>query len=441
MAFTKKEKICIAILVFSAFLKLLYAAWVPYHISCHDLGMLSEDMDYGHLGYIQYIYRYRQLPDFTPIGNYQFYHPPFFHIIGALTLALAGGDGIGAFELLQYVNMGFAILGVVYIYRIIRFFAFDGRTECILTLFAAFFPSFYHMGAALNNDCLMTLLCIMAVYYTLVWSRKQTVCTIVKIALAMGFAMFTKTSAGLVAPCIAVVFLYALVCGHKDFRKIFIQLCLFALICVPIGMFWTVREKVLFDVPLNYVQRLSETSSLYVGDVSLIRRLGLPSVSQVTEFAFDYKRAEEFGNIWGQTIMSMLFDEKCLYMEGRLRKLAGLAFYFVAYFMVLILVKDTVQSWFHNKNDLIYRLMSLTACITLFGSYMVFCFQYPFLCTMNFRYIAVLLVFWVLGQGFGMQCRKPAAQRTNWQRLLYNFEDIAMIGFSGLSAVVFLVCA
>ena len=62
------EKICMRILLIGSIAKLIYSLIVPCNISRHDLGFISDwkTIENGHLGYIQYIYQYKHLPDFSP---------------------------------------------------------------------------------------------------------------------------------------------------------------------------------------------------------------------------------------------------------------------------------------------------------------------------------------------------------------------------------------
>ena len=73
------EAICPAILRISLLLKICYGILVQFDFSGHDLWDVSDwnTITTGNLGYIQYLYQFRCLPDFY-IG--QFYHPPLFYI-------------------------------------------------------------------------------------------------------------------------------------------------------------------------------------------------------------------------------------------------------------------------------------------------------------------------------------------------------------------------
>lgn len=129
---------------------LFYAYAVPYYNTNHDLGDLSDwqSITYGHLGYIQYLYQYHHLPDFSPEFMGQYYHPPLFYIVGAIILQLFyhGTDNlnlINAFEMLQYVNMVFSVLISVFLYRILKQLKISEKLLCCLTALVSFFRPYF----------------------------------------------------------------------------------------------------------------------------------------------------------------------------------------------------------------------------------------------------------------------------------------------------------
>lgn len=70
--------LCVVILVAGFAVKMVYAGKVAFDYSPHDLGHPSEWEDVfpgTHLTYIQYLYRYRALPDMSPLDfEGQHYH-------------------------------------------------------------------------------------------------------------------------------------------------------------------------------------------------------------------------------------------------------------------------------------------------------------------------------------------------------------------------------
>lgn len=74
----------------------------------HDEKNLSDwvTTQYGHWGYMQYLYQHRSFPD---TFYFQYYHPPLFHIVGALLMWVLRADSstqrlLLAIKLVQMVN-------------------------------------------------------------------------------------------------------------------------------------------------------------------------------------------------------------------------------------------------------------------------------------------------------------------------------------------------
>lgn len=400
-----EKNICCIIIFISFLLKMFYSYMVSFGISPHDLGLISDwsQITTGHLGYIQYLYQVKHLPDFSPIGMGQFYHPPLFHTIGAVVLKLSeilNRDLYGAFENLQTLNMVFAVISTVYSYKIFSQLNIKGTTLIFLTVFVAFHPMFYILGVTLNNDCLMSMFCIASIYYTIRWYKEQKIGNIIKIAFALSLGMITKTSAGLIAPAIAVVFLYTLIKNKSNWKSLLLQFVVFGVICVPIGLSWCVRNKLLFDVPFNYVINLGENSNQYIGNLSLWDRIGIPNVAQLTATHIDWNNMKAFSNIWGQTILTMVVDEGILNIDFWLEAILTVLLIWISCVLYLLCLYSVIKLAFKRKYDLGIKLLLCIGYFTLMISYVSFCFGYPHICTMNFRYITATVP--VLAACFGI---------------------------------------
>ena len=260
----RERTLCLLILLAGTMLKLIYALQVSCYVSPHDLGRLSDwvQRTNGHLEYIQYLYQYRHLLQTSPVGAGQFYHPPLFYMVGAAVMQLfyTMGDPIEpVFELLQIVNTLFAC-GIAFVsWRILTHLEVTGKKLVVLTAFLSFGPTLYWLGTELNNDCLMTLLQAMTIEQTILWAQKPRTGVIIKMALLLALAMLTKTSAVLIAPAIGCVFLYELIrrIRQKDgVWPLIGQFALFAVISIPLGTSYVLRNWFLFQVPPNYVPNL-----------------------------------------------------------------------------------------------------------------------------------------------------------------------------------------
>ena len=233
------EKICMRILLIGSIAKLIYSLIVPCNISRHDLGFISDwkTIENGHLGYIQYIYQYKHLPDFSPEGMVQFYHPPFFYIVSAILMGITmmfETNVIFAFDVIQVFVTLIAIYTTMLLFVMEKKIGIKGRNLVFLATFFSFCPIFYILGVTLNNDMLMIMLSVLEMYFTLCWCENHSLNNIIGIAISMGLAMMTKTSAGIIAPAIGFVFLHELIVNKNMRKKLIIQFVLFVIICVPL---------------------------------------------------------------------------------------------------------------------------------------------------------------------------------------------------------------
>lgn len=392
--FGNPEYCCRIILILGLILKILYVAQVKYDYSPHDLGTIISDgsaLNYGHLPYIQYLYLHRSIPD-TYSGA--FYHPPLFHIIGAIVLAVhhVTDNYDVALESLQMLNMLFASVGVLYGYRIIKKIGKNDWSLVVGTAFLSFCPAFYIIGAEVNNDCLVTMFMIMALYYTLCWREKQNIFNILKIALCIGLGMLTKTSGALISFAVGGVFLYTLIENWKEWRRFFKQFVLFGMVCVPLGLVWNIYRCMKYHIPFNYILKLSLDSNQYVGDFSLWSRIGIPSASQLTSCSIDWKRPAKFCNIWGQTFLTMNYDEGILKIDDQMGKVLAVVLLWVSIFLSILFFCILLRVIFSQKTELSYKILFPINFLIIYGHFIKFSFDYPHICTMNFRYIVVVQI-------------------------------------------------
>lgn len=391
------QKICYIILLLGILFRLLYAAQVNYFYSPHDMGKLTDDISnvsHGHLGYMQYLFETKSFPD-----EYkgQFYHPPLFHIIGAVILGVfcepAEIDRYRvAFENLQMLNVIFASIAIYYGYRILKKLGNMDWNLVFGTAFLSFCPAFYIIGGELNNDCLMTMLMVMSVYYTLCWLGEPVTKNIVKIALCIGLGMFTKSNMALIAIPIGLVFLYVFYTNRKEYMQYIKQYSIFVCICVPLGLCWNIYRTNKFGIDFNFVMNLGSEHSQYVGDEPFLSRIGLPSVSQLTTYITDMDRPSDFKNIWGQTFLTMNFDEGILKIDSSIGEKLAVLLLWTSIIVTLLLLYYVMRLFICKKADLCLKLLIPFGFVFIYLSFVKFSFDLAHVCTMNFRYIVILHV-------------------------------------------------
>ena len=145
-------------------------------------------------------------------------------------------------------------------------------------------------------------------------------------------------------------------------------------------------------MPFNYVLEQTPDSFQYVGDCSLIARIGLPSVRQLSTTKIVWSYRQDYSNIWGQTLFSMCLDEGILPVQTNLEYYMVILLYWMNSILYIISFFTLLKSVFFKKYSGKIRAFFIAIYLTLMGSYILFAFQQPFICTMNFRYIWLTLV-------------------------------------------------
>lgn len=360
----------------------------------------------GHFGYMQYLLEYKKLPDFDPRLSWSFYNPPLHHIVCSLFIAGNRLLGLGyevCAENLQILTLFWSSMTIYVMYRILQEFSLKGRVLYLAFGVLALHPTFAVLSLSLNNDCLATLFSTIAILYTIRWYKNHRFRYLICIASAVGLGMMTKVSVGLIAPAIALVFLAVLIKGRKEWKRLFVQFGGFALVCIPLGLAWPIRQKILFDLPFNYVQPLNKIDMWqYVGDYGFWQRMK-PSISSALQHPWYTGLPENQHQIWQEMFRTSLFDEWAFQLpQGNYISLAKVLMFFgialglatTILFLRVLLKKGSM--------DRVMKGMCAVCYGTLLLFYVKFCFDYPYICTMNFRYIVLALLFPVLGTGIWM---------------------------------------
>ncbi|MBE6649058.1 MAG: glycosyltransferase family 39 protein [Ruminococcaceae bacterium] len=465
--------------------RLIYALYTPIaenSVRQHDVwrfivgkeGIMEKFNNRRHAEYIEYIARYLKLPDVDPSGGLsQLYHPPFHHIIAGLWLRLNMEfkvDYKAAVESIQILTVFYSSSCMITGYKIMKELGLKGKSLFRATAFISLFPWFFLFAGGVNNDILSVALGFSAVLMTIRWYKNPKITNILLVALSLGLAMFTKLSMGLLAPAIAYVFLtkFISVCkkresfiitkkGEKDINVLY-MICgfaAFAVIIFPLGIGWQVKNLILWDMPLTYVPSLSKNADQYVGFHSVFERFFGTDISFATNPFVVWGENPDI-DVWEYNIFSGAFKTG-LFGEDTFFKLAGSSsveevvistlgtFACVALYIFGILITGIcVVSTFYFFKNKFYGLnkiavqMLIVIFATFFANYIIFCFGYPFTCTMNFRYIVPCLFLPALA--LGTVTGKNAKAVCGIKKVFLKITGICMKGFciSGVLAYIML---
>ena len=421
-------------------LRFVYVLYTSSDDRQHDVGYFN--FTWGHANYIEYWYNNGlKLPDFDVRTIWQYYHPPLHHwLMAALLklLSLAGLEYGTACQALQILPLLFSSLCMAVSVRIFRWVKLSGTPLVIASAVVCFHPSFIIMAGSFNNDMLSVLFALLAIMYALRWYSEPALKRIIPVALCVGLGMMTKLSVWMVAPAIAVLFLYVFIKNIRRWPGFVGQYAVFGLICVPLELWWQVRNYLSFGVPLTYVPRLTESGPQYFGAMSASERLLDFGGGQLTYpyFAFTAFGApyDEFNPTVG-LIKSALFDEGNNNISeinfpqtetvAHVLLWLGIALALLCFvgFIIAMLGKRT-------ELDLMTRVFFAILAGTILFSYYLFCFEYPFTCTMNVRYCMPLIPVFAMGLGLFLK-------HCSGGRLMRYISIVLTAAFSAASCLLF----
>lgn len=418
---TKIQKIGLAgVLGIGALLRLYYIWATPViQQRQYDLGTAvpSDGIFTGHLGYIFYLFTNKVLPGFDPREVYQFFHPPLHHIISALWMkfiSLFTNDQRLWVESLQVLPFLYSVLIVFIIWQICKKWKLSDGPLLVVMSIVSFHPSLIFMAGSINNDCLSLLFQFLTIWFTLCWYEKRDYKNIIGIALSISLGMITKLSVGMFAIPVGFLFLYVFI---KEWKKDgfpikrLVQYIVFGLVCIPIGLSWAVRCLIRFDMPLTYVNHLPKESWQYVGNYTFVERFFIPNP---IEFIMNLAHGSiGFGeNVWVQMFRTAALGECDLSSFPFWGKGIALLMIAVAFLIAIWSFVTLLRVFVFGKNekysvlDLGNRCFWLLCYITLFVSYLNFCYNFPHQCTMNFRYMVPTVLFPAVSAGIWMQNTK-----------------------------------
>lgn len=444
------------ILGMSFVVKLYYVYMSSCYTRQHDVHSFGNES--GHAGYMEYLLFNHKLPDFDVREVWQYCHPPLHHIISAFWLylneELLGVGHNPARESLQTLTLFYSMCIVITAYRIFRQFKLKGAAIYIPTVIVAFHPAFIMFSGSINNDVLSVAFMMGAFLCTVRWYREQKFSDLMKIALCVGLGMMTKLAAALVAPPIALVFLIVFIKKTKEqgsltALKMIRDFAVFGAVCAPLGLWFEIKNYIKFKVPIMYVQEMPKNVMQYIGKQDFIRRVTDFSSKQFESPFEQWLSRTEDGTLVGYNeynplvalLKNSLFGEYINESNYGLAILPESSFICRLFFWTGVVVAAVCLFLmiFNISNK-----CGLTAAEkTLFGSFYLILManfykmshDYPFTCTMNFRYITPTVF---IGAFFlGITLKNISADGTKTERAVKAAAFSMALIFALLSVVIF----
>lgn len=422
--------------IFFAFLSILaigigYISYTPFWARQHDSRSFENYEFGGHFGYIGYIFYNNHLPTGSPIDYWCFFNPPLFYIISAIFMKLQSllnftiEQGL---ENLQILSLIYTTIFNIFVYKILKEINIK-KSIIFLILFVGLSPAMIIMSGSLNNDILSIMLSTIAIYYTIRWYKTDSLKDLIIIAFAISLAIMTKISTALIAIAIAFVFLTKVIQNKKEIKKYIKYFSIFAIISLPIGLWFPIKNLVLYNVPLTYVQSVDLDNDANISDHSVFERIFKISRGHLDSINVDMSKENAEYNLLITTLKSYLVDEHIDYSENSILKVCIPLIFWISIGIMILFIINLIYILKNykeiNNNWILFFLLLFVLEII---SYLKFCFDFPFTFTMNFRYIVPTLISYSVITGLVCEYNKK----------LYYLNNIALGIFSILSVLIFI---
>lgn len=289
---------------------------------------------YGHFDYAMYLFMYNKLP---PMGGYEFAQPPINAALQALLMKFLSlfkdysDNYLYLYSHTKILSLIYSIITLIIIYKILKEFDIPKIiSNCILAIMS-FYPGIIIMTTQYSNDNISYMFFYLSLLLTIRWCKNKKLSTIILLALSIGIGMLTKISVGLIAfitgPMMLIIWIRSLlrvnanvgasyaspeIAGESTASPpITLQLIVFALIVFPIGLSYSIRNKILFDIPIGVISEIAANSPLDMKNYNwtfIDRFLSLPFNRIVDTKNSIYHDYIEY-NIWIDLVKTATFDE------------------------------------------------------------------------------------------------------------------------------------
>lgn len=418
----KYKNILIAIFIIAILVRIIFICKTNISEFQFDFGIgeLASEADYEnlyenfdeepntgrHINYIMQLYTYNSLPN-KIIG--QFYHPPLNHFIMSTWLKIADNifeNASTRFESMQFITLMYSIVILVALYKLLEELNVEDKNKIFPMLLFAFYPIYIFLSGSLNNDELVIMFSILALLYLVKWEKNPTMKNAIIIALCIGLGLMTKTSIAVVAiPTVYVYFkkLGKFVKEDKSIKDLLVQLLVFSIISITLGLWFQVRSLANGLYTLGIIEPYDYLS---IADQSIWARFGIPNILNLSEV-----------NVWSYLIYSSLN----FVVTGR-----NTIYNLIMGILVIVLVIYTI--YFIIKNKCKNKILLITL-ISWWISYFYLNISMPYTCSMHSRYMLVPISIGIIYLGLGIQEEKNKGIKLQIYTAILLFSIMSIIKF------------
>ncbi len=393
------------ILMVGFFLKLVYDINAGYQDPTLDAGVWMEIKDgvpnSGHIGVMQYYFTSLRLPDFDLTRYSQFTRPPLFYWISVLILEILHrmmGWAIGtSLHLLQCINVIYVAAGTAFGFGMVHRFGIRGRKMTVTILFLTMFPAYYNLGASLTPDALAFLFSMYAMNRTLVWYGTRRSKDFYKVGLALGLGLMCSFSVILVLPAVLILHYDAGKDGRRNETPLGRQLLIFCLIAGIMGAAWPIFRLVYYHVPFFYSEAAKAGGSSLKA-YPILSRIGLPNreifrrLNTIGEGRYEY-------NIWGQIFKTALVGFKAANTGLRMTRRIAVFTLYLGIVLCILMHIMWIYTLLSSKTEIARKHFLVVGYLSMLAGFLFISLRYPHIYVMDFKMIAPIVIFPVIGSG------------------------------------------
>lgn len=421
---TEAKQVVGLILILGVILRITYMLYTPCTVRSNDLWELDTN-SYGHAAYILNIMLNGQLP---PHNFIQFYQQPLFYLLGAAASWVVNGilgtfDNYSLVDATKTVSCIASCVSLLAARSIFMECGLSGKGLYKALIIIAFLPAFFLSGGKVAPDALVGMFMILALLYTIRWMKDKSWKNTILLALIYGCGVMTKISCATLAVGTAFVFLISFINAvkKKAWQNLLQKYVVFGMISLPLGLWYSVRNYILFRQPLNYVLRQPDDGELYTGYKSIAQRILVLKLDNL--FADPYTKVTEDYNLPVYALKSSLFGEFRFENWGLIVVLLLMFAFLLSAFCVIAVIRCIR---YQRKEK--WCMFMLLAAVLFYGSIALFYLGYPSGCSMDFRYMLFLPV--PMAYLFG-KCELFSEK--NWER----YTEICCLGFAAISCMMY----
>lgn len=380
------------------FLRWLYILYTEVWQRQHDV--VAFGAGEGQAAYIEYFLTHKSFPDFDPRSIWGFFQPPLHHIISAIWMKISmvlGYSEVQSQENIQGLTFFYMSAVLIITYFVCKELELKKWGMRITLTVVSLHPIYVLLSGSINNDSLSLLFMVFALYLAICWYKREKLITIILLSFSIGLAMFAKLSGYMIAPAVAVLFILKLIENKDRIWHFILQYVVFGIISIPIGLFWTIRNMLKFDMPINYIPEVGGQFSVH-----FYQRLFDFSMSSVFPALMENGDSYYEYNIFLSMLKTSIFGEYNYANDSRYFTPVCTMLFIVSAVLAIVAFIATIIMILSAKSYLKreWRWFFGVLYLTVMGSYLGFALSYSNFSAEDFRYAAIVIIVEALMLGF-----------------------------------------